>query len=141
MNVDDIESVTTELDDGLEIMWQFNLQYIVRMCAPQLLQLRRECGLKTVKMSKPDLMESMILQLYDQFPSQASAPNHGKVKGLNYARMDSMAGSLISDPILTKSAVQDVTRCKERELANAYGMNGNFIKTKRRVYAQGHSWL
>jgi hypothetical protein len=41
MNIDDIESVTTELDDGLEIMRQFNLQYIVRICTPQLLQLRR----------------------------------------------------------------------------------------------------
>jgi hypothetical protein len=92
MNIDDVESVTTELDDGFEIMRQFNLQYIVRMCVPQLLQLRRKCGFKTVKMRKSDLMESMILQLYDQFPSQASAPNHWKAKGLNYAQMDSMAG-------------------------------------------------
>jgi hypothetical protein len=106
MNIVDIESVTTELDDGLEIMRQFNLQYTVRMCAPQLIQLRRECGFKTVKMRKPDLVESMILQLYGQFPSKASAPNHGKVKGLNYARMESMAGSLISGPILTKKKIK-----------------------------------
>ena len=68
MNVDDVESVTTELDHGLEIMRQFNLKYIVQMCSPQLLQLRRECGFKMVKMRKPDLMESMILQLYAQTP-------------------------------------------------------------------------
>ena len=79
MNIDDIESVTTELDDGLEIMRQFNLQYIVRMCAPQLLQLRRKCGFKTVKMRKPDLMESVILQLlygttYSDYAKFWSAP-------------------------------------------------------------------
>ena len=40
MNVDDIESVSTDLDDGLEIMRQFNLKYLVQMCSPQLLQRR-----------------------------------------------------------------------------------------------------
>ena len=82
------------------------------MCAPQLLQLRWECGFKTVKMRKLDLMESMILQLYDQLPSQASAPKHVKAKGHNYAQMEPRAGSLISDPILTKSTVQDMESCK-----------------------------
>ena len=76
------------------------------MCAPQLLQLQQECGFKPVKMRKPKLMASMILQLYNQFPSKASAPNHGKVKRLDYARMEAMAGSLISGPIVTKKGIK-----------------------------------
>jgi hypothetical protein len=37
---------------------------------------------------------------------------HVKAKGHNYAQMEPRAGSLISDPILTKSTVQDMESCK-----------------------------
>ena len=137
MHVDDIESVTTKLDRGLEIMRQFNLQYIVRMCAPQLLQLRRECGFKTAKMRKPDLMESMILQLYDQVPIQVSAPKHAQAKEHSYAPLKPRAGNSIFVPILAENTTEDMERCHESEMYNTHGMNGDFMKTKSRSYVQG----
>ena len=58
-------------------------------------------------------------------------------KGTIMHKMEPMAGSLISDPILTKSTVQDMERCRESEMGNAHGMNGSFIKIQRRLYVQG----
>jgi hypothetical protein len=110
MNVDDVESVTTELDHGLEIMRQFNLKYIVQMCSPQLLQLRRECGFKMVKMRKPDLMESMILQLYAQTPIQTTAPKHMDVKGHIHEPLQTRAENAFSDLTSMKDAATNVDR-------------------------------
>jgi hypothetical protein len=107
------------------------------MCAPQLLQLRRECGSKTVKMRKPDLMESMILQLYDQLPIQASAPEHAEAKGHSCAPLEPKAWNSISNPTSTGITTQDMERCQESEMGNTHGMNGDFMKTKSRSYVQG----
>jgi hypothetical protein len=111
------------------------------MCAPQLLQLRWECGFKTVKMRKLDLMESMILQLYDQIPIQASAPEHAEAKGHNCAQLEPMAGNSISNPTSTGNTTQDMERCQESEMGNTHGMNEDFMKTNSRLYVQGQPGL
>jgi hypothetical protein len=139
MNVDDIESVTTELDHGLEIMRQFNLQYIVRMCSPQLLQLRRECGFKTLKMRKPDRMESMVLQLYDQIPIQAVAPKHAEAKGHSHEPLQPRAGNSFSGLTSMKDTTANMEKYQESDMGNTHGMNGDFMKTNCRLYVQGQS--
>ena len=139
MNVDDIESITTELDLGLDIMRQFNLKYIVRMCPPQLLQLRRECGFKTVKMRKPDLMESMIVQLYDQAPIQATAPKHAEAKGHRHEPLQTRVGNVFSGLTSMKDTTENMDRCQKSDMGNTHGMNGDFIKTNCRLYVQGQT--
>jgi hypothetical protein len=127
MNVDDVESVTTELDHGLEIMRQFNLKYIVQMCSPQLLQLRRECGFKIIKMRKPDLMESMILQLYAQTPIQTTAPKHVDAKGHIHEPLQTRAGNAFSDLTSMKDATKNVDKYQKSDRVNTHGMNGDFM--------------
>jgi hypothetical protein len=118
MHVDDIESVTTKLDRGLEIMRQFNLQYIVRMCAPQLLQLRRECGYKTVKMRKPDLMESVFLQLlygttYSDYAKFWSAPPLFLEDENNFHKSASVVQTLQQFPIVPRRPIFDSPQNKK----------------------------
>ena len=74
MHIDGIGTVTAKLVDSLEIMRQFDLKYLVVMCDPRLLGIRRENGPKTVEMQQPDFIESLVLQFQDKLPKTASAP-------------------------------------------------------------------
>jgi hypothetical protein len=128
-----------ELDHGLEIMRHFNLKYIVRMCSPQLVQLRRECGFKMVKMRKPDLMESMILQLYDQTPIQATAPKHAEAKGHRHEPLQTRARNAFSRLTSMKETTENMDRYQKNDIGNTHGMNGDFMKTNCRLYVQGQT--
>jgi hypothetical protein len=61
-------------------MRQFDLKYTVVMCDPRyMLGIRREYhvdkdGTKTVEMTQPDFVKSLVLQFQDKLPKKASAP-------------------------------------------------------------------
>ena len=88
-----------------------------------------------------DLMESMVLQLYDQIPIQASAPEHAEAKGHSCAPLEPRAWNSISNPTSTGITTQDMERCQESEMGNTHGMNGDFMKTNCRLYVQGNQDL
>ena len=80
IHTDDVDTVSTKLADSLEIMRQFDLKYTVVMCDPRyMLGIRREYtvddnGVKTVEMTQPDFIKSLVLQFQDKLPKKASAP-------------------------------------------------------------------
>jgi hypothetical protein len=80
IHTDDVDTVSTKLADSLEIMRQFDLKYTVVMCDPRyMLGIRREYhvdkdGTKTVEMTQPDFVKSLVLQFQDKLPKKASAP-------------------------------------------------------------------
>ena len=63
---DDVDTVTTKLADSLEIMRQFDIKYTAVMCDPRyMLGIRREYnidenGVKTMEMTQPDFVKSLI---------------------------------------------------------------------------------
>ena len=81
-----------------------------------------------VNMRKPDLMESMTLQLYAQTPIQTTAPKHMDVKGHIHKPLLTREETILSDLPSMKDATKNMDRYQNGDGVNTGDLNEEFMQ-------------